>query len=128
MTRGDEIRAYALQGVLEDQLVGSRAFGESRTRTRRTTTPRTATISEQFGGKLTMIDDVSVDHRKVVKAADGAGEPFTTFRQAPIKVVEPSSRVALIFTLAVGRNHLAEGFDMGDTLGPEAKGQEFCLY
>jgi hypothetical protein len=66
-----------------------------------------------------MIDDVSVDHRRVVRAVDSAGEPFTTFRQAPIKVVEPSSRVAGIFTLAVGRNHLAEGFDMADTLGPE---------
>jgi hypothetical protein len=66
-----------------------------------------------------MIDDVSVDHRKVVQAVDSAGEPFTIFRQAPIRAVEPSSRVALIFTLAVGRNHLTERFDMADTLGPE---------
>jgi hypothetical protein len=116
MTLGDEIRVYAIQGDLADQLAGA---GGIRRVESADETHDDRHDQRLVGGKPTMIDDVSVDHRKVVKAVDGAGEPFTRFRQAPIKVVAPSSRVALIFTPAVGRNHLAEGFDMADTLGPE---------
>ena len=62
--------------------------------TGRQVAPGAETIRALFGGEpaLIMIDEVSVDLRKVERANPGAGEQFTAILQALIKAVESSIR------------------------------------
>ena len=51
-----------------------------------------------------MIDEVSVYLRKVERAYPGASGQFTAFLHALFKAVETAPNVALVFTLAVGKD------------------------
>ena len=55
-----------------------------------------------------MIDEVSVYLRKVERAYPGASGQFTAFLHALFKAVETAPNVALVFTLAVGKDSEAK--------------------
>ena len=68
--------------------------------------PGAETIAELFGGEPTLIllDELSVYVRKARKAGISADEQLTAFLQSLFKAVELSPRVALVFTLAIGKD------------------------
>lgn len=110
LTLGDGLRAYSLWGDLAYQLAGAEGYRRVEVGDKSHVAPGAETLRELFGGEptLIMIDEVSVYLRKVERAHPGAGEQFTAFLQALIKAVESSPRVALVFTLAVGKDSAAK--------------------
>ena len=81
-------------GLSDQQLAEPEGYGWVENGDRKHVAPGAETIRELFGGEpaLIMIDDVSVDLRKVERANPGAGEEFTAVLQALIKAVESSIR------------------------------------
>src|SRR5690606_18463325 len=71
--------------------------------------PGAETIKELFGGKPTLIvlDEISVYLRKVERAFPGASDQITAFVHALCKAVEASPNVALVYTLAIGKEDKA---------------------
>ena len=106
LTLEDGLRAYSLWGDLAYQLAGPEGYRRVENSDKKHVAPGAETIRELFGGEptLIMIDEVSVYLRKVERAQPGAGDQFTAFLQALMKAVESSPRVALVFTLAVGKD------------------------
>ena len=110
LTLEGELRAYSFWGDLAYQLAGAAGYRRVETSDRKHVAPGAETLRELFGGEptLIMIDEVSVYLRKVEQIHPGAGDQFTAFLQALIKAVESSPRVALVFTLAVGKDSEAK--------------------
>jgi hypothetical protein len=79
-------------GLSDQRLAGPEGYRQVENSDRKHVAPGAETIRDLFGGKpaLIMIDDVSVDLRKVERANPGAGEQFTAVLQALIKAVESS--------------------------------------
>ena len=110
LTLEGDVRAYSLWGELAYQLAGLDGYRRVENADRTHVAPGAQTIKELFGGRptLIMLDEVSVYLRKVEEAKPGASEQFTAFVQALFKAVESSPRVALVLTLAVGKDAQAK--------------------
>lgn len=110
LTLEGDVRAYSLWGELAYRLAGLDGYRRVENGDKNHTAPGAETIRELFGGQptLIMLDEVSVYLRKVEAARPGASQQFTAFIQALFKAVESSPRVALVLTLAVGKDALAK--------------------
>ena len=104
------LRAYTLWGELAYRLAGAGGYERVRDSDRQHVAPGAETIRELFGGEPTLIllDEVSVYLRKVERARPGASDQFTAFVHALIKAVATSPNVALVYTLALGKNDTGE--------------------
>jgi L-alanine-DL-glutamate epimerase-like enolase superfamily enzyme len=73
LTLGDGLRAYSLWGDLAYQLAGPEGYRRVENSDREHVAPGAETIRDLFGGEpaLIMIDEVSVDLRKVERARPG---------------------------------------------------------
>ena len=98
--------AKTLWGELAYRLAGAEGYRQVQESDRRHVAPGAETLRELFGGQptLIMIDEVSVYLRKVERAHPGASGQFTAFLQALFKAVETAPDVALVLTLAVGKD------------------------
>ena len=106
MTLEGSLRAKTLWGELAYRLAGAEGYRRVQESDQRHVAPGAETIRELFGGQptLIMIDEVSVYLRKVERAYPGASGQFTAFLHALFKAVETAPNVALVFTLAVGKD------------------------
>ena len=104
------LRAKTLWGELAYRLAGVEGYRRVQESDERHVAPGAETLRELFGGQptLIMIDEVSVYLRKVEQAYPGAGGQFTAFLHALFKAVETATNVALVFTLAVGKDSEAK--------------------
>lgn len=100
------LRAKTLWGELAYRLAGAEGYRRVQESDERHVAPGAETLRELFGGQptLIMIDEVSVYLRKVEQAYPGASGQFTAFLHALFKAVETAANVALVFTLAVGKD------------------------
>lgn len=106
LTLEGDVRAYSLWGELAYRLAGLKGYRRVENADKNHIAPGAETLRELFGGKptLIMLDEVSVYLRKVEEARPGASQQFTAFVQALFKAVESSPQVALVMTLAVGKD------------------------
>jgi hypothetical protein len=104
------LRARTLWGELAYRLAGAEGYHRVEESDRRHVAPGAETLRELFGGEptLIMIDEVSVYARKVERAHPGASGQFTAFLHALFKAVETAPNVALVLTLAVGKDSEAK--------------------
>jgi hypothetical protein len=104
------LRAKTLWGELAYRLAGAEGFRRVQEGDEKHIAPGAPTLVELFGGQptLIMIDEVSVYLRKVERAHPGASGQFTAFLHALFKAVETAPNVALVFTLAVGKDSEAK--------------------
>ena len=104
------LRARTLWGELAYRLAGAEGFRRVQESDEKHVAPGAETIRELFGGQpaLIMIDEVSVYLRKVEQAYPGSSGQFTAFLHALFKAVETAPNVALVFTLAVGKDSEAK--------------------
>ncbi|MCL5271190.1 MAG: DUF499 domain-containing protein, partial [bacterium] len=106
LTLEGNLRAHSIWGELAYRLAGAEGFERVRESDRIHTAPGAETIRELFGGEptLIMLDEVSVYLRKVERAFPGASDQFTAFIHALFKAVVSSPNVALVYTLAIGKD------------------------
>lgn len=106
LTLEGDLRAYSLWGALAYRLRGVEGYRRVQESDRKHVAPGAETLRELFAGEpaLILLDEVSVYLRKVERVHPGASGQFTAFLQALLKAVETSPRVALVFTLAVGKD------------------------
>jgi hypothetical protein len=104
------LRAKSLWGELAYRLAGAEGYRRVQESDQKHVSPGAETIRELFGGQATliMIDEVSVYLRKVERAYPGASGQFTAFLHALFKAVETAPNVALVLTLAVGKDSEAK--------------------
>ncbi len=104
------LRAKTLWGELAYRLAGAEGYRRVQESDERHVAPGAETLRELFGGQptLIMIDEVSVYLRKVEQAFPGSSDQFTAFLHALFKAVETAPNVALVFTLAVGKDSEAK--------------------
>lgn len=104
------LRARTLWGELAYRLAGADGYRRVQESDEKHVAPGAETLRELFGGQptLIMIDEVSVYLRKVEQANPGSSGQFTAFLQALFKAVETSTNVALVITLAVGKDSEAK--------------------
>lgn len=104
------LRAKTLWGELAYRLGGAEGYRRVQESDQKHVAPGAETLREIFGGKptLIMLDEVSVYLRKVERASPGASGQFTAFLHSLFKAVETSPNVALVFTLAVGKDSEAK--------------------
>ena len=102
--------ARSLWGELAYRLAGAEGFRRVQASDEKHVAPGAETLRELFGGQptLIMIDEVSVYLRKVEQTYSGASGQFTAFLHALFKAVETAPNVALVFTLAVGKDSEAK--------------------
>jgi hypothetical protein len=100
------IRAKTLWGELAYQLGGRDGFESVRASDEQHVAPGASTLGDLFGGQpaLILMDEIAVYLRKVEAARPGASKQFTAFIQALFKAVSTSPNVALVFTLALGKD------------------------
>lgn len=110
LTLEGDVRAYSLWGELAYRVAGLEGYRRVENADKKHIAPGAQTLRELFGEKptLIMLDEVSVYLRKVEEAHPGASEQFTAFIQALFKAVESSPQVALVLTLAVGKDAQAK--------------------
>lgn len=110
LTLEGNVRAYSLWGELAYRVAGLEGYRRVENADKKHTAPGAETIRELFGGKptLIMLDEVSVYLRKVEEVHPGASQQFTAFIQALFKAVESSPQVALVLTLAIGKDAQAK--------------------
>lgn len=106
LTLEGDLRAYTLWGELAYRLAGRAGYERVAESDKTHVAPGATTIAELFGGEptLIMLDEVSVYLRKVEMAKPGAGDQFTAFVHALFKAVSSAPNVALVYTLAVGKD------------------------
>ena len=104
------LRAKTLWGELAYRLAGAEGYRRVQESDQKHVAPGAETLRELFGGQpaIIMLDEVSVYLRKVERAQPGASGQFTAFLHALFKAVETSPNVALVFTLAVGKDSEAK--------------------
>ncbi len=99
------LRAFSLWGELAYQVGGRAAYERIRNSDQRHVAPGAELLRTLFDNQPTLIllDEIGVYLRKVELAFPGAGGQFTAFAQALFKAVASTPRVALVCTLAIGR-------------------------
>ncbi len=110
LTLEQGLRARTLWGELAYRLAGAEGYRRVQESDEKHVAPGAETLRELFGGQptLIMIDEVSVYLRKVEQVHPGSSDQFTAFLQALFKAVETASNVAVVFTLAVGKDSEAK--------------------
>lgn len=100
----DGLLARTPWGELAYALAGRAGYERVRASDEQQRAPGAETIAELFGGKPTLIllDELAIYLRKVA-GIPHARDQFTAFLTDLFKAVESSPRVALVFTLAIGR-------------------------
>ena len=104
------LRAFSLWGEMAYQLGGRAGYELVRNSDEKHIAPGTDVLRELFGNQptLLMLDEVSVYLRKVERAFPDASRQFTAFVHALFKAVASTPRVALVYTLAVGKDDKAQ--------------------
>ncbi|MFP5237649.1 MAG: ATP-binding protein [Acidobacteriota bacterium] len=100
------IYAHTPWGELAHGLAGPQGYERVRKSDEQMVAPGADTIAELFGGDPTLIllDELAVYLRKARKAGLNADDQLTAFLQSLFKAVESSPRVALVYTLAIGKD------------------------
>jgi hypothetical protein len=104
------LKAFSLWGELAYQLGGAAAYERVRTSDERHIAPGAEILRELFGNQptLIMLDEISVYLRKVERAFPDASRQFTAFVHALFKAVASTPQVALVYTLAIGKDDKAQ--------------------
>jgi predicted AAA+ superfamily ATPase len=102
---GNGVLAYTPWGELAYALAGKSGYERVRKSDETHTAPGAEALAELFGGEpsLVLLDELSVYLRKVVKLP-GTRDQLSAFLTSLFKAVESSPRVALVYTLAVGKD------------------------
>ena len=114
---GDGILAHTPWGELAYSLAGKAGYDRVRKSDETHTAPGAETLAELFGGEpsLILLDELSVYLRKARQLhGTAAGEQMSAFLTSLFKAVESNSRVALVYTLAIGKEGKAS-----DAYSPE---------
>ena len=103
------LKAYSLWGEMAYQLAGGAGYELLRTSDEKHIAPGTDVLRELFGGQptLIMLDEISVYLRKVERAFPDASNQFAAFVHALFKAVASTPQVALVYTLAIGKDDRA---------------------
>jgi predicted AAA+ superfamily ATPase len=103
------LRCYSLWGELAYRLAGTTGYKRVEESDRKHVAPGAPTIVELFGGEptLIMLDEVALYLRKVERVFPGASDQFAAFVHALFKAVLSSPNVALVYTLAIGKDDRA---------------------
>ncbi len=103
------LRAFTLWGEMAYRLAGRDGYERVRVSDETHTAPGAETIRELFGGQPTLIllDEISVYLRKVEQVKPGASKQFPAFVHDLFKAVASTPKVALVYTLAVGKGNEA---------------------
>jgi hypothetical protein len=101
--------ARSIWGELAYSLGGKAGFERVRNSDEKHIAPGAETLKELFAGRPTLIvlDEISVYLRKVERTFPGASDQITAFVHALCKAVESSPNVALVYTLAIGKEDKA---------------------
>jgi hypothetical protein len=101
--------ARSLWGEMAYRLAGRDGYERIRVSDERHIAPGADTIRELFGGQPTLIllDEISVYLRKVERAFPDASKQFAAFIHDLFKAVASTPQVALVYTLAVGKEDKA---------------------
>jgi hypothetical protein len=101
--------ARSLWGEMAYRLAGREGFERVRASDEKHIAPGADTIRELFGGEPTLIllDEISVYLRKVERAFPDASKQFAAFVHDLFKAVASTPQVALVYTLAVGKDDKA---------------------
>jgi predicted AAA+ superfamily ATPase len=101
---GDGVLAHTPWGELAYALAKKPGYDRLRKSDETHTAPGAETLAELFGGdpSLILLDELSVYLRKVANIP-GAREQLSAFLTSLFKAVESSPRVALVYTLAIGK-------------------------
>jgi hypothetical protein len=104
------LRAFSLWGELAYQLGGVPAYERVRNSDEKHIAPGAEVLRELFGNRPTLIllDEISVYLRKVERAFPDASRQFTAFVHALFKAVASTPQVALVYTLAIGKDDKAQ--------------------
>jgi hypothetical protein len=102
--------AFSLWGELAYQLGGAAAYERLRNSDEKHIAPGAEILRELFGNQPTLIllDEISVYLRKVERAFPDASRQFTAFVHALFKAVASTPQVALVYTLAIGKDDKAQ--------------------
>ena len=98
--------ARSLWGEMAYRLAGREGYERVRQSDERHIAPGAETIRELFGGQPTLIllDEISVYLRKVERAFPDASKQFAAFIHDLFKAVASTPQVALVYTLAIGKD------------------------
>ncbi len=101
---GGGVLAHRPWGELAYTLAGKAGYDRVRKSDETHTAPGAETLAELFGGEpcLILLDELSVYLRKVANLP-GARDQLSAFLTSLFKAVESSPRVALVYTLAIGK-------------------------
>jgi hypothetical protein len=101
--------ARSLCGEMAYRLAGRDGYERARVSDEKPIAPGADTIRELFGGQPTLIllDEISVYLRKVERAFPDASKQFAAFVHDLFKAVASTPQVALVYTLAVGKDDKA---------------------
>lgn len=101
--------ARSLWGEMAYRLAGRAGYERVRASDEKHIAPGAETIRELFGGEPTLIllDEISVYLRKVERAFPDASKQFAAFIHDLFKAVASTPQVALVYTLAVGKDDKA---------------------
>ena len=101
--------ARSLWGEMAYRLAGRAGYERVRASDEKHIAPGAETIRELFGGQPTLIllDEISVYLRKVERAFPDASKQFAAFIHDLFKAVASTPQVALVYTLAVGKDDKA---------------------
>ena len=104
-TMEEGLLAHTPWGELAYELAGYAGYERVRESDRQRIAPGADTLRELFGDQpaLVLLDELSVYLRKV-RNAEGAKDQLTAFLTSLFKAVESTPRVALVYTLAVGKD------------------------
>jgi hypothetical protein len=104
------LRAFSLWGELAYHLGGRAGYELVRNSDEKHIAPGAEVLRELFGNQptLIMLDEVSVYLRKVERAFPDASRQFAAFVHALFKAVASTPQVALVYTLAVGKDDKAQ--------------------
>ena len=101
--------ARSLWGEMAYRLAGRAGYERVRASDEKHIAPGADTIRELFGGQPTLIllDEISVYLRKVERAFPDASKQFAAFVHDLFKAVASTPQVALVYTLAIGKDDKA---------------------
>ena len=104
---GDGVLAHTPWGEIAYALAGAAGYERVRASDEQRVAPGAETLRELFGGEptLILIDELSVYLRKVWRRDDARPrEQLTAFLTSLFQAVESAPNVALVYTLAIGRD------------------------
>lgn len=102
--------AHSMWGEMAYRLAGRTGYERVRQSDEKHIAPGADTIRELFGGQPTLIllDEISVYLRKVERAFPHASKQFAAFIHDLFKAVASTPQVALVYTLAIGKDDQAK--------------------